>query len=128
MGWVYITVRANTYIRMGEVALAFEIRAKDLPQGKFPNSTFEGLLGPAREDPAETNDQITDKSSGGRASPRLPVENITLQESQMDRPVKEKKNKKTSLLPCPRLRRDLPQPQHRPDQAAVPDEPGRDSS
>lgn len=52
-GRVYITVRANTYIRMGEVAVAFEIRAKDLPQGKFPNSTFEGSLRPAREDPAE---------------------------------------------------------------------------
>lgn len=53
-GWVYITVRANTYIRTGEVAVAFEIRAKDLPRGKFPNSTFEGSLRPAGEDPAET--------------------------------------------------------------------------
>lgn len=111
--------------------MAFEIRAKDLPRGKFPNSTFEGSLRRAGEDPAETNDRITDKSSGGCLSPRLPVENITLQESQMDRPMKGKKKKKketTGLLPCPRLRRDLPQPQHRTDQAAVLDEPGRDSS
>lgn len=103
--------------------MAFEIRAKGLPQGKFPNSTFEGLLRTASEDPAETNDQITDRSSGGRVSPRLPKENITLQESQMDRPMEGKKKQKernrTSAVSTS---------SPRPDQAAVPDEPGRDSS
>lgn len=63
--------------------MAFEMRAKDLPRGKFPNSTFEGSLRPAGEDPAESNDPITDKSRGGCVSPKLPVENIKQQESNM---------------------------------------------
>lgn len=122
----------------GSSCVAFEIRAKDLPQGKFPNSTFEGSLRPAGEDPAGTSDQITDKSSGGRVSPEAPSgehyvagePNGQANERKTER--KKTKNiyikKKRQLLPCPRLHRDLPQPQHRPDQAAVPDEPGRDSS
>lgn len=84
--------------------MAFEMRAKDLPRGKFPNSTFEGSLRPAGEDPAESNDPITDKSRGGCVSPKLPVENIKQQESNM----KKREKKKIRLLPCPRLGRDLP--------------------
>lgn len=77
--------------------MAFEIRAKDLPLGKFPNSTFEGSLRPAGEDPAESNDPITDKSRGGCVSPKLPVENIKLQESNMNRPMKKRKKENQTV-------------------------------